>query len=173
MKGTKEQLQKAIITNDMNLVKDFYEYIFGEKAPNSLVSSPSIYNENKAYKKIIDDAVKLLTSAAPHAYELDVEQDEEIKVEINKPSLIKESDSGDMQFISSKDFELPEDNNPAYAEAIKKMPKRNKEKRPEYKPKIMSCGICGSSFDFNKEYPTGLLESGANAKIKCNKCRIG
>ena len=173
MKGTKEQLQKAIITNDMDLVKDFYEYIFGEKAPNSVASSSSVSNEAKVYKKIIDDAVILLTRAVPPKYEIDDETNKEIKTPANQLKVTNQSDTGDMQFISSKDFELPEDNNPAYAEAMKKMPKRKKEKRPEYKPKIMSCGICGSDFDFNKEYPTGLLESGANGKIKCNKCRIG
>ena len=33
----KEQLQKAIITNDMNLVVQFYEFVFSEKAPKTII----------------------------------------------------------------------------------------------------------------------------------------
>lgn len=173
MKGTKEQLQKAIITNNMDLVRDFYEYIFGEKAPNSLVDSKSSSDDARAYKDIIDRAVAVLTRTIPPKFDLREEDQAADEQQVETVIDFKTPSNGDMQFISSKDFELPEDSNPNYAEAMKKMPKRKKEKRPAYKPKIMSCGICGSDFDFNKEYPTGLLESGANGKIKCNKCRIG
>lgn len=171
MKDRKEQLQKAIITNDMEMVRDFYEYIFSEKAPKIINENPNNSGESKIYKQLINEAVLVLTRQVPPKYELSTNDNDE---QVNeKPVTAKISSDSEMQFISSRDFDLPENNNPEYEKAMKSMPKKKKERRPEYKPKIIKCGGCGNDFDFNKEYPVGMLESGANGKIKCNKCRIG
>lgn len=172
MNDRKEQLQKAIITNDIELVRDFYEYIFGEKAPRPLKAASNTDGELKIYKEKMQKAVAILTSATPPKFEVD----EPLAVE-EKPKKHKKqeqsssSQTTDMQFISSKDFELPEDSMPNYNKTLEKISKRKKTARDPYRPRIVKCDSCGSDFDFNKEYPVGQLESGANAKTKCNKCR--
>lgn len=179
MNDKKAQLQKAIITNNMELVRDFYEYVFSEKAPailNNISGEPS--SELSFYKDRIKQAIEILSKGVPAKFDFNQEDDltqeetddEDDGILEQKPTdIIKESNG--MQFISSKDFELPEDSMPKYADAMKKLEKRKKTKREPYKPRITKCESCGKDFDFNKEYPVGQLESGANAKTKCNKCR--
>jgi hypothetical protein len=166
MNDRKEQLQKAIMTNDMELVRDFYEYIFGDKPPKTLASTNKS-SVAEDYRKKIRMAIHILSDEAEDLEYIDTH---EVVKEKPRPAATNNSD---MKFISSKDFELPEDNNPEYEKLAKSIPKRKKEKRPEYKANVVKCALCGSDFDFNKEYPVGMLESGANAKIKCNKCRAG
>ena len=161
MTDKKAQLQKAIITNDMSLVRDFYEYIFSEKAPQTLVQNETPRQAFDLTK--VNKAIEILKSISSEEGVIDDEQSEPIEE--------KEITAGGMQFISSKEFELPEDSMPNYSEAMKKMSKRKKSTREPYRPKMVECGSCGRTFDFNKEYPSGQLESGANAKAKCNNCR--
>ena len=171
MNDRKEQLQKAIITNDMELVRDFYEYIFGEKAPNSLKDSSYSDKELKVYKERMKQAVAILTSAIPPKFDSSEVVVEQKPKKPAKTESAKGSDASGMQFISSKDFELPEDSMPNYNKTLEKISKRKKSVREPYKPRIVKCDSCGSDFDFNKEYPVGQLESGSNAKTKCNRCR--
>jgi hypothetical protein len=161
MTDKKAQLQKAIITNDMSLVREFYEYIFSEKAPQTLVQSENPKPSFDLEK--VNKAIEILKSIA---IDEDLSVEETITEDVQKPA-----SSGGMQFISSKEFELPEDSMPNYSEAMKKISKRKKSSREPYRPKMVDCGSCGRTFDFNKEYPVGQLESGANAKAKCNNCR--
>lgn len=161
MTDKKAQLQKAIITNDMALVRDFYEYIFSEKAPLTLVQTESQKQTFDISK--INKAIEILRSISSEEESI-TEDIIEAEVEVERPA-------GSMQFISSKEFELPEDSMPNYSEAMKKLSKRKKSSREPYRPKMIECGSCGRTFDFNKEYPVGQLESGANAKAKCNNCR--
>jgi len=51
----------------------------------------------------------------------------------------------------------------------KKAPKGNMPPRPDYKPNMCKCNICGASFDYNKEYPAGQF--GDRNVLKCNKCK--
>lgn len=171
MNDRKEQLQKAIITNDMELVRDFYEYIFGEKAPNSLKASSDSDNELNVYKDRMKQAVAILTSAVPPKFDSSESTVEQKPKKLAKKDPDRTSDGSGMQFISSKDFELPEDSMPNYNKTLESISKRKKSVRDPYKPRIVKCDSCGSDFDFNKEYPVGQLESGANAKTKCNRCR--
>jgi hypothetical protein len=150
----------------MELVRDFYEYVFGDKPPKTLASTNKS-SVAEDYRKKIRMAIHILSDEAEDLEYIDTH---EVVKEKPRPAATNNSD---MKFISSKDFELPEDNNPEYEKLAKSIPKRKKEKRPEYKANVVKCALCGSDFDFNKEYPVGMLESGANAKIKCNKCRAG
>jgi hypothetical protein len=167
MKDKKEKLKIAIANGDMEEVRSFYEYMFMEEAP------PTKNFNNATLKKAIDRAMEILSS-------VDFESDKTIENEDPKPQEKEVIEyqpsnrvSGEMQFISSSEFELPEDSNPAYKEFLEKQKKKNriKDRRSEYKPNIKKCASCGVDFDFNKEYPTGVLESGTNAKLKCNRCR--
>lgn len=49
--------------------------------------------------------------------------------------------------------------------------KTDKVKRPPKKVTMVKCGVCGEKFDFNKEYPMGLLESKSDITKRCNKCQ--
>ena len=178
MTDKKAQLQKAIITNNMDLVRDFYEYIFSEKAPMTLTkTTESSVGEIKIYKDRIKEAIALLSQAVPPNYTTDDEtpiselEDEPIKASSKRQAEAVSKSTDDMQFISSKEFELPEDSMPGYTEAVKKLSSRKKTTREPYKPRMVECDSCGRNFDYNKEYPAGQLESGANAKANCNKCR--
>lgn len=171
MNDRKEQLQKAIITNDMDLVRDFYEYIFGEKAPISLKTPSSSDNELKVYKDRMKQAVAILTSSIPPKFDSEDVIVEQKPKKAAKAEASKINEASGMQFISSKDFELPEDSMPNYNKTLEKISKRKKSVREPYRARVVKCDSCGSDFDFNKEYPVGQLESGANAKTKCNRCR--
>lgn len=52
---------------------------------------------------------------------------------------------------------------------LKKAKKNNMPPRPDYKPNMCNCSICGKSFDYNKEYPAGQF--GDRNILKCNKCK--
>ena len=164
----KEQLQKAIMTNDMGLVVDFYEFVFGEKAPKNLSS------QTKS-NKLVEDIQKAISILTNHIEPVTETKQAKTKnpakiVEAERQKEEDQSEDG-TRFISSKEFELPEDSIPEYAEAMKKLSKRKKTTRDPYLAKMIKCDACSREFDYNKEYPVGQLESGANAKIKCNKCR--
>jgi len=91
MRDKKEQLRNAIINNDIEEIRSFYEYIFMEKAPE-----PQSFN-NASLKAIIDKAISILTSTK---FDDDVNLD---KVEVDEP---KASKNG-VTLISSSEFELP------------------------------------------------------------------
>lgn len=159
MKDLKGFLQKAIMTNDMEAVREFYSTIFGETAPIVIAQATSSVDSDKleAIRKIILDE---LVDDRGYEYE---ESEPEERTENESP--------GDQRFISSKEFELPEDALPNYAEEVKKLGNRKKQYRDAYKPNIKKCDVCSTTFDFNKEYPAGMLQSDSSIKIKCNKCR--
>lgn len=71
MNDKKAQLQKAIITNNMELVRDFYEYVFSEKAPMILnrVSGESS-SELSLYKNRINQAIEILSKGVPAKFDL-------------------------------------------------------------------------------------------------------
>lgn len=167
MKDLKGFLQKAIITNDMESVREFYTTIFGETAP--IVISQPVFSEHQekleAIKKILLGEI------------INEDEDESVEeAQINEQDIENSKKNIDeetgVKFISSSEFELPEDANPKYAEGIKKLAARKKQYREEYKPNFKNCEVCSTRFDFNKEYPAGLLQSDSSIKIKCNKCRI-
>ena len=161
MKDLKGFLQKAIITNDMESVREFYTTIFGETAPISIVQQGSNIDTQKieAIKKILlEDIIE------DRGYEYDTQSQEQVEDE-------EETKSGDQRFISSKEFELPEDALPHYQDEVKKLSARKKHYRDAYKPNMKKCEVCATTFDFNKEYPAGMLQSDSSIKIKCNKCR--
>jgi hypothetical protein len=167
MKDLKGFLQKAIITNDMESVREFYTTIFGETAP--IVISQPVFSEHQekleAIKKILlGDSISNDSYKEVEETEITFENNDTEETNVNPESGVK--------FISSSEFELPEDSNPTYAEGIKKLATRKKQYRDEYKPNFKNCEVCSTRFDFNKEYPAGLLQSDSSIKIKCNKCRI-
>jgi hypothetical protein len=165
MKDLKGFLQKAIIMNDMQAVREFYTTIFGETAPVVVTQSVDSDSLQKidAIKKII---LGQLVEEEYNGTEYNTEKNEDVEYEEeDKPT-------AGVKFISSSEFELPEDSNPKYAEAVKKLGDRKKQYRDEYKPNFKNCEVCSTRFDFNKEYPVGLLQSDNTIKIKCNKCRI-
>lgn len=158
MKDLKGLLQKAIISGDMESVREFYSSIFGENAPVCAVSQVSAKDAEKliAIKKILDDVEFIEESES---------QDDEIEPSSNEKAGAK------LKFISSSEYELPEDAIPNYQEEVKKLGTRKKQYRDSYKPNMRNCDVCGTAFDFNKEYPAGVLQSDSSIKIKCNKCR--
>ncbi len=159
MKDLKGFLQKAIMTNDMEAVREFYQTIFGETAPIVIAKQANSVDSDKleAIRKIIlDDLIE------DRGYEY---EESEVEEEVT------DQPSGDQRFISSKEFELPEDALPNYTEEVKKLSNRKKQYRDAYKPNIRKCEVCSTTFDFNKEYPAGMLQSDSSIKIKCNKCR--
>ena len=167
MKDLKGFLQKAIITNDMESVREFYSTIFGETAP--IVISQPVFSEHQAKLEAIK-RILLEDATSNDGYE----EAEETEVTYENSDTEKTNVDPELgvKFISSSEFELPEDSNPTYAEGIKKLATRKKQYRDEYKPNFRNCEVCSTRFDFNKEYPAGLLQSDSSIKIKCNKCRI-
>ena len=161
MKDLKGFLQKAIITNDMESVREFYTTIFGEIAPISIMQQGANIDTQKieAIKKILlEDVIE------DRGYEYDTQSQEQDEHE-------DDAQSRDQRFISSKEFELPEDALPNYQEEVKKLSSRKKHYRDAYRPNMKKCEVCATTFDFNKEYPAGMLQSDSSIKIKCNKCR--
>jgi hypothetical protein len=165
MKDLKGFLQKAIIMNDMQAVREFYTIVFGEKAP--VVVTQSV--DSDSLQKI--EAIKKILLGELVEEEYNETEYSTIKSE-DADEVEDEKLSDGVKFISSSEFELPEDSNPNYAEAVKKLGDRKKQYRDEYKPNFKNCEVCSTRFDFNKEYPVGLLQSDNTIKIKCNKCRI-
>lgn len=165
MKDLKGFLQKAIIMNDMQAVREFYTAIFGETAPvvvTQSVDSDSLQKIEAIKKILLGELVEEEYNETE--YSTGNNEDDDYEEE--------EKQAVGVKFISSSEFELPEDSDPKYAEAVKKMSGRKKQYRDEYKPNFKNCEVCSTRFDFNKEYPVGLLQSDNTIKIKCNKCRI-
>ena len=159
MKDLKGFLQKAIMTNNMEAVREFYSTIFGETAPIVIAQPANSVDSEKleAIRKIILN--DLVEDSSYEYVEDDIKEDEDTE------------NSGDQRFISSKEFELPEDALPNYNEEVKKLSNRKKQYRDAYKANMRKCEVCSTTFDFNKEYPAGMLQSDSSIKIKCNKCR--
>jgi len=166
----KEQLQKAIITNDMNLVVQFYEFVFSEKAPKTIIEKKDNSVEvMKDIRRVVDLLSGYIVEGAAPPKTATKKAIVKTSPKPKKQEVL--ASSSDMIFISSKEFELPEDGIPEYAEMMKKLSKRKKTTREPYRPKMIHCDSCNKEFDYNKEYPAGQLESGPNAKPKCNNCR--
>ena len=159
MKDLKGLLQKAIMTNNMEAVREFYSTIFGETAP-IVIAQPTNSIDSEKLEAIRQIILNDLVEDSSYEYEQD-DVKEELDTEVY----------GDQRFISSKEFELPEDALPNYTEEVKKLSNRKKQYRDSYKPNMRKCEVCSTTFDFNKEYPAGVLQSDSSIKIKCNKCR--
>ena len=177
MNDKKGQLQKAIMTNNMESVRDWYQDIFDEKPPKILTKDVA---DNSALLKLIEEAVSILNRILNPTKQVNKTKDpDEVAGEVIEEELAyKPSPSnmvGGMIAISSDEFDLPEDSSPGYKEAMENMRKNRKHRssRDPYVARMKNCTSCQKEFDFNKEYPVGILESGANAQIKCNRCRAG
>lgn len=151
------ELSRAIIAGDMEIVRRVYKYLFGQEAPNAGKNSP---NNDELLFKIINLCTKNLTADnASIIEENDVEPQQIIKTE--KPSKEKPQ----TQFISP---ETDLDNDPKYQEFIKA---QNAKPRPQgrkpYKAIMKSCDICGKEFNYSKTYPAGHFGD----KIRCDGCQ--
>ena len=163
MKDLKTVLSSGIETNNMNLVRDFYLRFFGEEPPVSSASSEegSVLIGN--VKQRLEEILELFSN--PKTI-----QNTEVEVSKSKKPT-KETSTSSQQFISSDGYELPEDSDPTYKAKLKKIGNRKKHVRDPYSPNMKTCGSCNVSFDFNKEYPAGVLQSDRDIKIKCSSCK--
>ena len=186
----KENLKLAIESSDWNSVCKIYQSMFGES-----IDAPAI-NEappNKQLLERIREGLSDLQAIVGLDYseqEYDsfvvidddkVDEDEEENEDLD---IVSSEDGGPLspssssswekdvkvKFISSSEFELPEDGMSNYSEALSSHGQRKKFSRDAYAPNMMKCAQCGSDFDYNKEYPAGMLDSSRG--IKCNKCRL-
>lgn len=160
MKDLKTILGSAIETNNMELVRDFYIRFFGEEPPfinSEEVDSSFVDRIRTELKNVLDMFPQERTSLKI--------------VNVEKKAVTKETKQSTQQFISSKDYELPEDADPEYKAKAKKLSKRKKHVRDSYVANMKKCGHCDNLFDFNKEYPAGVVQSDGDIKIKCNSCK--
>ena len=192
----KEKLKHAIDNSEWGGVCEVYESMFGESI--ELPSGSSEYLDIGLIKKMATQIINECDLInMPH--EPSVKDDSEDAVETHQPPededevIIEENaDEGDtvstnpqdqqisnqgswesqikQNFISSKDFSLPEDDIKGYSDAMKDHGKRKKHQRESYVPQMVKCAKCGLDFDYNKEYPAGMLDNSRG--IKCNKCRL-
>ena len=175
----KDKLREAIESRDWELACDFYESMFGEvieMPPGNPEYLDINAIKNKALEIIeecsaIDMGIKPQPQPQAQPQPQEEDQVEEKKSEtFSTGSTSPETDTPKMKFLSSEEFDLPEDDMDGYAEAVEKAhKKRKKTYREEYQSNMKVCPSCNREFDFNKEYPAGLLES--SREPKCNKCR--
>lgn len=185
MMNKKEILSNAISKNDISLIEDYYELIYDEKPPEK----PPLETSGGYIKKRVDELVDLVLSLQDEVYG-NVDKYEEVdigktaKEELDEPEIpnttkeepdFSTSDDGAnenirVEFISSKNFKLPEDDWDNYEEAIREQgAKMTRNTRDAYVPDMKRCSSCNTSFDYNKEYPVGTIDSSRG--LKCNKCR--
>jgi DNA-directed RNA polymerase subunit RPC12/RpoP len=184
----KENLKIAIESSDWKGVCEIYQSMFGEtiNAPvvnNSAISKPLLERISKGLSDIqcmveLDYSEQeydsfVVIDENDENDEVDTEEDQE---DFNDPSAVVSSSSSEWEkgvsvdFISSTDFSLPEDQIEGYGQALEAHKKRARSVRESYKAHIIKCSKCGVEFDYNKEYPAGMLDSSRG--IKCNKCRM-
>ena len=191
----KENLKKAIQKSDWSEVCSIYESMFGESIipPNNIEAGiPSdLVKKIRSTLRDVDDLLGEPMYSDNDQEELhhSSEDMEEDVVEEEPESPLQEfhtnqSDSQstfvgsvpdweknvEVQFLSSEDYSLPEDDMSNYKQALETHGKRTKHTREVYTPHMMKCSKCGIEFDYNKEYPAGMLDSSRG--IKCNKCRL-
>lgn len=154
---TKTKIKQAINSGDWDTICEWYESMFGEK-----ISPPDVKHSGAdILNALYEPAHKIVSLLGDNVL---VTKEEDVSTE----ALDKVSDS--VSFISSSEFNLPEDEDPTYSESMKKAARSSKRRpRDSYKPNLTKCSACGIEFDFYKEYPVGTLDSGS--KIKCNRCR--
>jgi hypothetical protein len=154
----KNKLREAIGDGDWGGVVDFYQNMFGEEVEAPDVKAKPEENLN-GIRSLLQDALAL----TGHSDFKNKSVEARFEKEDNKqPS--------DIKFISSSEYNLPEDDDENYAEAVKDHnKKRTRSVREEYKPNISNCKSCGAEFDVNKEYPVGTIDSSRG--LKCNRCR--
>lgn len=157
MKDLKTVLSSAIETNNMELVRDFYLRFFGEEPPllNTEVENSSFINRIKTE---LENILNLFTQE---------------KTSLKSISIEKKTPTNELQqqFISSEDYELPEDSDPNYKVKAKKLSQRKKQIRNAYVANMKKCDYCDNLFDFNKEYPAGVVQNDKEIKIKCHSCK--
>ena len=174
----KDKLKDAIYSKDWGAVCDFYESMFGEiiEMPPSSPEHLDVESIKKKALSIIEEcslgsaALKSDGLAEPLTEPLPEPKEEDNSDVFTTGSVVNDSQEPKLQFISSDEFDLPEDEMEGYQEAVENSHKKRKKiYREEYKANMKICPGCNREFDFNKEYPAGLLES--SREPKCNKCR--
>ena len=170
----KDKLRDAIESRDWGLACEFYEAMFGE-----VIEMPPGSPEYLDVETIRKNALLIIEACSGDYVKEEVEDTPTIVAEPEEPQSSETFSTGSIRpesvdlgtkFISSEEFDLPEDEMEGYSEAVEKAhKKRKKTYREEYKANLQVCPSCGREFDFNKEYPAGMLES--SREPKCNKCR--
>jgi len=149
MKAPLELIKQGILEEDINLVKEGYILLTGEK-----------FSETKKTK----------SKAKPKSKASDEDEEELIKI---KPVFIASNKKVPKTSGPVKGTKKP---NFFTTEANAKEKKKNsanqiyKDKRDPYKPTMVKCDSCGDKFDFKAEYPMGLV-SKKSSKV-CNKCSL-
>ena len=173
----KDKLREVIESGDWGLACDFYEAMFGE-AIQMPIQSPEYLDVESIKKKALEiieecSVAKLQVKDKPSENETHLDEPEVEEVDSDTSStgsVTNQQEAPKLQFISSNEFDLPEDEMEGYEQAVAAAhKKRKKTYREEYKANMRVCPTCGLKFDFNKEYPAGMLES--SREPKCNKCR--
>ena len=179
----KDKLREAIESRNWGLACDFYEAMFGEVIEMPL-ESPEYLDVDSIKKKaleIIEECSVINTVVKDGSPKKEPQSEQETdKPEVEAEdvssdtsstgSVTAQQEAPEPQFISSDEFDLPEDEMEGYKQAVASAhKKRKKTYREEYKANMRVCPTCGLKFDFNKEYPAGMLES--SREPKCNKCR--
>jgi len=181
----KENLKMAIESSDWKGVCEIYQSMFGEtiNAPdvnNSALNKPLLERISKGLSDL-QGMVELDYSAQEYDSFVVIDEEDEVDTEedqenFNDPSVVVSSSSSEwekgvsVEFVSSSEFVLPEDSLEGYDEALKSHNKRSRSSREAYKAKMIKCSKCSVEFDYNKEYPVGMLDSSRG--IRCNKCRM-
>jgi len=160
----KDQLRDAIQDGNWDGVTSFYEQMFGEKISTPGISDKAEELDVKGIRTLLQNALAL----TGHNDRVEYSKEQEDFIEIDHRDDSK--NQGGVQFISSEEFDLPEDDIDGYDQAVQEhRKKRRRSVREDYVPNLAKCRSCGIEFDSNKEYPVGTLDSSRG--LKCNRCR--
>ena len=163
MAGQKELLYDSILQEDWGGVRKFYKYLYSEEVPlieeggsttrsTGRIKSKKTKEKQGGSKK--KDSNQIVT-----------------KIDTKQRRMPANKVAKNTKLIT---FNTAEDALPGYKKALKahaKVSKQNKENRRDpYKPDLRNCAACGNAFDFQAEYPSGLLDSEIEKEL-CYKCK--
>jgi len=169
----KNELKLAIESSDWSGVCSFYNRMFGEQIKEP--SGPPSFSINNQVIDALESIVEVMKSGEktePVVIASTEEADNQVQIETFETSAKTEDEEtgSSVTFIGSSEFHLPEDDIEGYKEGVEQhQKKRRRATRDSYNPNMMKCSSCGVEFDFNKEYPAGVLDR--ESKINCNSCR--
>jgi hypothetical protein len=183
--GWAEKLETAIITGNMEAVREFYEHLYNEKAP----TAPKLIDSEEIDKLVEERVNSILTPLLNALSQMKIgaiktitplqESKKENLVEVSntdggtsyETEVNRTNHKGEQtktKFITGLSTE---DTLPGYTDLVKTAAKHANaiKGRDKYEPEIITC-LCGNKFDYKKEYPLG---HDTTSQPTCNSCKMG
>ncbi len=196
--GWQDKLEKAIMTGNMELVREYYEHFYEKKPPKcpevmlveevdsqargqiaefleqlqDLVDGTFTKSESKPKKpnkKLTRVKKSKVVSEEPE--NIEDEQDEESEVEADVTTATIKDHKGNDREVKFVTGQTSLDQDPKYKAAVKKLGKTSKTIQPrnEYKPAMVKCDQCGKEFNFKSEQ---IMKMERGAPTLCGKCAM-